>query len=353
MRDILFSAVILLGFFSCAGGNTLKTDSFLNKASGPSLNVTAEETAKKYGKEEANKELAVLAEEGSAKTAYAAWWGFNAADSTEALQKAFDSKAETIIIGPAQGKWISRPLFLGSGKKIVFLPGTVLEAKRGEFLGRGDSLITVSDAENVVLSGYGAGLKMHKKDYQKKPYEKAEWRMAVSVRSSKNVVIEGLAIRESGGDGIYLGTGKALFSENIIIRDCIIEDNHRQGISVISVKGLLIENCIIRGTSGTPPQAGIDFEPNRTTHFLQDIIVRNCLIEKNRGAGVLVSCQNLKENPADISIVVENSVLRKNFWQVWIQAIGGLSGGEIIFRNNQIKGQKFILDNRAVNIVFE
>ncbi|MCX8066159.1 MAG: right-handed parallel beta-helix repeat-containing protein, partial [Candidatus Hydrogenedentes bacterium] len=166
--------------------------------------------------------------------------------------------------------------------------------------------------ENLKISGYGAVLRMHKRDYQNKAiYEPAEWRMAISLRGCKNVTIEGIRCESSGGDGIYIGsTDKRNRCEDVVIRNVVCHDNHRQGISVISAKNLVIENCVMTGTWGTPPQAGIDFEPNHPDEILERIIMRNCFISSNRGAGILMYLKNLKGTSFPVDIKIEKCYLK-------------------------------------------
>ena len=81
-----------------------------------------------------------------------------------------------------------------------------MTARRGAYKGRDDSLFTVDNRTNVTVRGYRATLRMHKADYMDpKRYEKAEWRMTLRCRGSTNIRILGLTLRDSGGDGIYLG----------------------------------------------------------------------------------------------------------------------------------------------------
>ncbi len=108
--------------------------------------------------------------------ANAAWWGFNAEDSTECLQAAIDSGAKKLVIPFMDREWIARPLKLRSNIEIVFEPGVIVLAKKGEFTAGGDSLFSATDAADITLYGKGATLRMRKRDYQKPPYSKAEWR---------------------------------------------------------------------------------------------------------------------------------------------------------------------------------
>ncbi|MCA9229540.1 MAG: right-handed parallel beta-helix repeat-containing protein [Planctomycetales bacterium] len=249
---------------------------------------------------------------GNRNDANAAWWGFNPEDATDSIQSAFDSGAKKVII-PYMGKpWIVRPLQLRGNQEVHFEPGVVLLAKRGEYLGRGDSLFTANGAENLSMHGYGATLRMRKTDYMAPPYEKAEWRMGLSLRGCKGVLVEGLRIESSGGDGIYIdGGANRRYCEDVTIRDVTCFDNHRQGMSVISAKGLLVERSVFANTWGTAPGAGIDLEPDGEEQSLVEILIRDCLFENNEGHEILVYPKNLHEKAPNISIRFENCIARK------------------------------------------
>lgn len=249
--------------------------------------------------------------EGRELTANALWWGFDPEDATEAIQSAIDAQTPRVIVPYTGRPWIVRPIQLRSDLELYFEPGVIVEAKAGEFKGRGDSLFSAENASNITLMGYGATLRMRKSDYQSDAYEKAEWRMTLDFNGCQALRIEGLRLENSGGDGIYLGATKERpYCRDVVIRNVSCIDHHRQGISVISAIDLLIDHCVLSGTSGTAPEAGIDFEPNRPNEKLVNCMVRNCLIENNRGAGVLVYLKNLNDTSAPVSICVEGCLIR-------------------------------------------
>jgi parallel beta helix pectate lyase-like protein len=250
-------------------------------------------------------------ESGKRTLANAAWWGFDHDDSTEMLQAAINSAARTLII-PFMGEpWVVRPLQLRSQQEIVFDPGVVVLAKKGEFRGPGDSLFTAISQSNIVLRGYGATLRMHKRDYQNPPYSKAEWRMGLALRGCHHVLVEGLRIESSGGDGIYVdGGGGFDWSEDITLRNCVAYDNHRQGLSVISAVNLLVENCTFANTWGTAPEAGIDLEPDIENQRLVNCLIRNCIVENNNGNEVLIYLKPLTTNSQPVSIRFEHCLMR-------------------------------------------
>ncbi|MBN2291919.1 MAG: right-handed parallel beta-helix repeat-containing protein [Pirellulales bacterium] len=257
---------------------------------------------------EKNPKLAAEVESGKRSVANAAWWGFDKNDSTAALQAAIDSGAKKVVVPKLDGDWIvSNTILLAGDQEIFFEPGVTISAMKGRFIGRGESLMSASNKQNITLRGPGATLLMHKADYQKAPYQKSEWRHALSIRGCRNIKVIGLAMKDSGGDGIYLGSTSALPGNiDIQIKDVTCDGNNRQGLSVISAENLLVENCRFINTSGTAPQAGIDFEPNQSKERLVNCVVRNCLVDNNAGPGIYAYLKHLSKESADISILVEN-----------------------------------------------
>jgi hypothetical protein len=248
---------------------------------------------------------------GKRDTAEALWWGFNRDDATDALQSAIDSGAKRVVVPYVGQPWIVRPLRLRSHLELVFEPGVMLLAKKGEFQGGGDSLLSAFDKEDITIRGYGAILRMHKTDYQHAPYKRAEWRMGIGLYGCRRVRVEGVRIESTGGDGIMLGSGtNHRPCQGISIRDCVCHDNHRQGISVVNAKQVLLENCIFSGTWGTPPEAGIDLEPDLPEEQLSDCVVRNCRFENNSGHAILIYLNKLSSKSQPVSIRFENCVCR-------------------------------------------
>ncbi len=263
-----------------------------------------------------------LVQAGKLDEARADWWGFDASDATACLQAAIDSGVKRLIV-PNMGKpWIVNPIKLASNQEIILEPGTIIEAIRGGFKGKNDCLFSAFGKTNITVQGRDATLRMRKKDYQDATqYVPAEWRMGVGLYSCENVKLIGLTIQSSGGDGVYIGERRTPtnYCKDIVIKDCVIDDNHRQGISVISVVNLLIENCVIKNTAGTAPEAGIDFEPNAAQERLFNIVVRDCVFENNRSAGVII-CSSPRKDTEPISMLFENCRAVNN-------GMGGFTGG--------------------------
>ena len=273
---------------------------------------------------------------GKRTVANAAWWGFDEQDSTTMLQAAIDSGVEKLFI-PNMGKnWIVEPLFLNkNNQEIIFESGVIVMAKKGSFTGTGDSLFTVQDKSNITLRGYGATLRMHKKDYQSPLYRKGEWRSGLNFHNCKNVKVLGLTICDTGGDGLYFGGD---LCKNILIRDVVCDNNHRQGMSVISAENLLAEHCVFSNTKGTPPMAGVDLEPNKASQKMVNVRIRNCVFENNDSIGMHMSLGRLNAKSEPVSVLWENNHIRGSGMGIHV---GGLPDdgprGKIEFKNNIIE----------------
>jgi len=258
------------------------------------------------------------------KVVRASWFGYETAEATQALQEAINSGAQKVIIDNV-GEWIVEPIMLTSDQVIEIEQGVVITAKRGAFKGTSDSLFNLDGISNVVINGNGALLRMWKSDYFSPEYKKGEWRTGITIASGSNITVDGLTIKDSGGDGIYLGNagGAQPYCKDIVIRNVVCDGNARQGISVISAENLLIENCTLINTIGTPPEAGIDFEPNLPQERLANIVVRNCVAQNNKGGGYIVYFSNFNETTTNVSITYDNCSAKDNafggfmynFWQ--------------------------------------
>lgn len=307
----------------------------------------------------ANPDAVRAVEAGERSQANAAWWGFDEEDATQPLQEAIDAGAETLIVPDMGSPWYVEPIELTQdGQTIVFEEGVVIEAKAGAFHDRRASLFTAESVEDLTLHGYGATWRMRIDDYQSDAYEPSGWRHGLALLSARNVEIAGLRIEDTGGDGIYIGRAgvyderdvrESGHCENITIRDVVCDNNHRQGISVISVRGLLIEDCVLMNTDGTPPAAGIDFEPNNPTDVLVDCVLRNTHFRGNR-RGVFIYLRALNDTSEPVSILVENCHIAQESVGLDVAAVRDRAPqGTIEFRNVVVDGVNSRIRDKSPN----
>jgi hypothetical protein len=307
------------------------------------------------GPAEKRADLAAEVDAGRRAVANAAWWGFEAEDATAALQAAIDSPAQAVFV-PAMGEpWRVEPIRLRGDLVLLLEEGAEVVAKRGSFIKRNDTLMSVRRAENIIIWGYGATLRMRKEDYSSWPYAESEFRHALRFRSVSNLGVYGLRIEEAGGDGIYLGRSgdEKPYCENVVIRDVVLESGNRQGLSIVSARRVLIEHSTFSNTKGTLPQAGIDFEPNKPDEYLEDILVRDSLFFRNRGAGIQFFLWNMTEDSPPISVRIENSELRGNLVDFYVARAGGNPTGRIEVVDSRIGWRRWVSTPPGLEVVYE
>lgn len=285
-------------------------------------------------------------------------FGYDPQDATEALQSAIDSGAKRVVVDRQDTPWILRTIRLRGELELVLEEGVELLAKKGEFRARGDILFVASDVTNLTIRGEGRGatLRMRKTDYWQEPYQKSEWRHGLSLLSCENVLVENLQIAETGGDGIYLGVSSpdAGPCKNVTIRNVDCKGNNRQGISVISVDGLTIEDCVLRETFGTAPEAGIDFEPNRSVEQITNVVMRRVTAVNNAGDGIVFYLPNLSESTHELSFTIEDCACVRNRGRGFGLTVSNGKNGESCALNGALKiknldliGNRFGLEIRS------
>ena len=245
----------------------------------------------------------------------------NASDCTAELQAVLDSCAETVTVPalPSGRSWIVRPISVTcDGQTIDFEAEAVLQAKRGEFhLGQGGTILfKIQNRSDVTVRGHGgATFRMWREDYgNPKLYSHSEGRHGVAIYGSHNVLLDGLTVTETGGDGVYvsnilgqLGTP----NRNVSILNCNLTGNYRNAISVISVAGLRVENTVLAMSKGTPPEGGLDIEPNSPENLLEDIVLDNVTMFGNTLRSLTLSAHAARNDStsAPISITVRNTAI--------------------------------------------
>lgn len=285
-----------------------------------------------------------LAAAASGKTVKVSDFGYDPADSTQFIRSAIESDADTVVFDRQSGPWHACSMrYVGlKGKTILFEKGVEVRAKPGEFKpvkGPNICLFSFFNCTDCVMSGYGATIRMDREAYDKPPYEHSEHRHILHLRGVRNFRVEGLTLTESGGDGVLIGgsfaDGKFQPAENVTFKDVVCDRNYRQGLSVISVKGLLCEGCVFSNTGGTPPQSGVDLEPNQPYELLQDIVFRNCRFDNNKGRGLEFYLGALTASTPPVTARLENCSMTGNvngfaYQQARSGGVGDLPQGGLV-----------------------
>jgi hypothetical protein len=276
---------------------------------------------------------------------------FSSLDVTHDLQKVLDSNTQRIIIEDSGHPLTVGPIHLRPNKELVFKEGVVIEARRDAFYHHKDCLFSAIDCKNLKIYGNNTIFKMNKDDYNKGSYSPGEWRHCLMLRGCKNVLISGLTCKDSGGDGICLGSHNNNPNKNVIIRNVVCDNNFRQGLTVGCANKLYITDCVFKNTRGTAPNTGINFEPNNRLEQLINIKVFNCIATGNIGNGFLVDLHNLTRNSRPVSIQFENCLSHNNRWYGACVKVGDadpVKGFVIFNRQSSLYDQKegqWIIEN--------
>ncbi|WLT31179.1 right-handed parallel beta-helix repeat-containing protein [Geothrix sp. PMB-07] len=105
-----------------------------------------------------------------------------------------------------------------------------------------------------------------------------EWGMGLAINGSDQVVVDGLTIQDCWGDGFYVG----LKSTRVTLCNVTADHNRRQGISITSVDGMVVRQSTFKNTTGTPPEKGINVEPN-DGETANNVTITGCTLTNNAG----------------------------------------------------------------------
>lgn len=155
-----------------------------------------------------------------------------------------------------------------------------------KYLGLGDAddcTIEIKSVTNVQLyNGYVDG--------NKTAYAAAtEWRHAIAVRNSSNIVIRDMKVFNTKGDGYYIGDQAIGYSQDVNLYNVIADACYRNGISISHALNVTVSDSIFSNTSGTAPMAGCDVEPNTETVPCANITFTNCVFTGNAQFGYMAA----------------------------------------------------------------
>ena len=215
-------------------------------------------------------------------------------DNTSAFAKMFAAGGQALFL--RRGSYITGKFSIPSNTILYLDPGVrIIDSG---VLGVNDRFVNIVGVDAIHIVGWGAKIEMNRVDYGS-----GEQRHAINIRTATNVLIEGVQISGSGGDGIYIGSTSGP-CVNVCINSCISDNNRRQGCSIVSGKRIRLINSEFTNTNGTAPAAGIDVEPNSSSDSLEDIKIIACRCVGNEGSGIeiFLSAWNSSSNYVDLEV---------------------------------------------------
>ncbi|MBF4486003.1 right-handed parallel beta-helix repeat-containing protein [Flavobacterium sp. CSZ] len=222
-------------------------------------------------------------------------------DYTQKLQDAIN-KYPVVIMPNFPVLINSNGLTIPSNRKIYFNRYSKV-IYRGPAKGRLSDIIKVYNASNVKI--YNANIVGSRKE---KNDQAGEWSAGICVLNSLNVEIYNFQIKDTWGDGVFVGSEDGKVSSNIVIKNGSIDNARRDGISITSANNLHIDSVFISNTFGTLPMNGIQIEPSLYKETLKDVNLSNIYTFNNPG-GFCINLQafSIKNNPQkEVSITMQN-----------------------------------------------
>jgi len=220
-------------------------------------------------------------------------------DYTNILQEAIN-KYPVLVMPDFLVLINAKGLLIPSNRKIYFNKHSVVVFK-GPALGRLNDIIKIYNASNVKI--YNANIVGSRKE---KKEQKGEWSAGICILNSSNVEINNFQIKDTWGDGIFVGSENGKVSTNIILKNGFIDHARRNGISITSANNLQITSVFISNTYGTLPMAGIQIEPSLYDEEIKKVNLRNIYTFNNQiGVGLNLqsfSIKNKSQKVIDINI---------------------------------------------------
>lgn len=223
-------------------------------------------------------------------------------DYTKYLQKAIDENQRVII--PNFSIAINKDgLTIPSNRTIIFQRNSVILYK-GIAKGKLDDIIKIYNVKNVKL--INPKVIGNKKDKS----QKGEWNAGISILNSENINIDNALIKDTWGDGIFIGSEDNGVSKNINLNKIWIDNVRRNAISITSLIKGNINNVLLSNTNGTLPECGVDIEPSLFGEFIQDVKFNNLYSYNNKNAAFNVNLtmfnSDIKQYKDEVSITVKN-----------------------------------------------
>lgn len=206
-------------------------------------------------------------------------------DDTLAFQRAIDALPEGGVLDVPPGDYLIDPLRsvhlrsrmhlrLARGARLLARPNAAPRAY----------VLTVERVSDVRISGGAIVGERHAHLGRA-----GEWGHGIALRGASRVSISGMRISDCWGDGLSVGgsrvgRGRVVQSSDVEIAGVTCIGNRRQGLTIGGAHRVRVHDCEFSQTSGTPPAAGIDIEPD--VSLARDVRIERCILRGNRGPGI-------------------------------------------------------------------
>jgi len=133
--------------------------------------------------------------------------------------------------------------------------------------------------------------------------------MGIKIAGSSNITLYSPKVSKCWGDGIYLANDRDVVSDGITISNAQLDFNRRNGLTITGGRNISIDNALVSNTSGTPPMAGIDIEPNDYKSIVDNVSITGYTSYNNKTSGLQLGISNMPGPLAkSVNIKVDNMV---------------------------------------------
>ena len=255
--------------------------------------------------------------------------GNGIADDTAAMQAAIDvakGKGGTVLV-PDGTYMVDAVIGIKIQSDVSFRmsEGAVLKAIPN---GKANyNIIKIANVSNInIIGGTLIG------EREQHSGSTGEWGMGITLMGATNVVIEGVTVKNTWGDGFYISGA----SKNVKFCSVVADNNRRQGMSIISVDGMIVKNSVFKNTGGAAPQAGLDFEPNERNAVSNVQIMHSQFID-NKGFGVQFY-QGAKQSSIENVTIAGNTIASNRAGGIIIHGTFGHKIIDNVIRDNKNYG---------------
>jgi polygalacturonase len=209
-------------------------------------------------------------------------------DDTKAFQAAIDDLPDaggTVNVPP--GDYLIDPLVgvqLRSRMHLALAPGARLFAKPND--AERAYVLNARGVEDLEISG---GRLIG--DRHGHRGTTGEWGHGIALRGTDRVTIRDIHVSSCWGDGISIGSNKVgsrlVPSHDVVIERVECVGNRRQGLTIGRSRRVRVYDSSFIDTGGTLPGAGIDVEPD-PGEFARDVVIARCVARGNEGPGIVL-----------------------------------------------------------------
>jgi len=221
--------------------------------------------------------------------------GDGISDDTSALQRAIDAlPGDGGTVHVPAGRYAidaTRNVKLRSRMHLELAPEAVLVAIAND--AERAYVVLIQDASDVEVSGGAI-----QGERERHLGSTGEWGHGLTVRGASRVSIHDMRISDCWGDGISIGSnpsrpGRPVApSEDVVVSRVTCTGNRRQGLTIGRSRRVQVLDSEFSHTSGTPPAAGIDVEPDSgdppDNTGARDVLILRCRVHDNHGPGIQV-----------------------------------------------------------------